>query len=313
MSVRKENKEILYMEPIEKQLLWGKESWKICAHDNGDCRIKTANYQGTTLSRLWKERPEVFGNSKEETFPLLVKTIHAKEDLSIQVHPDDAYARKNEKGSRGKMECWYILDCGEDARLILGHHAANQEELREMVLSGRWRELLREVSVKKGDFIRLEPGTLHAIKGKVELLEIQQNSDITYRIHDYERLSGGKPRKLHLQQGLEVITAPAQPVEYHILPDQPRPANQMNELISCDYFTIWKIEVEKKAVIDQKYPFLVVCVIEGEGRINEQQIQKGDYMILPAGYGEAVLQGDMQILLTTEKRESGDGDDSTKL
>ena len=209
------NKEILFMKPVFKQAIWGGnklgskwgyeipgdntgECWAVSAHPNGDCTVKAGTYAGKTLSQLWAEEPQLFGNVEGDRFPLLVKIIDANDDLSIQVHPDDAYAGKNENGSFGKTECWYILDAPEGAALVIGHNAKDKAQLEDMISNGRWDEFLREVPVKKGDFIQIDPGTVHAIKGGIEILETQQNSDITYRVYDYGRLQNGKPRELHI-------------------------------------------------------------------------------------------------------------------
>ena len=114
-----------------------------------------------------------------DRFPLLVKIIDAKDDLSIQVHPDDAYAKAHENGSLGKTECWFILDCKENATLVVGHNAKTKEELEQMIHEGRWKEFIREIPIKPGDFIQIDPGTVHAIKGGTLLLETQQSSDIS--------------------------------------------------------------------------------------------------------------------------------------
>jgi len=194
--------EILFMAPVFKQMIWGGnklgskwgyaipgentgECWAVSAHPNGDCTIKEGTFAGKTLSQLWTEEPQLFGDTTGDRFPLLIKIIDANDDLSIQVHPDDIYAGKNENGSFGKTECWYILDAPEGATLVIGHNAKDKAELEDMIHNGRWEEFLREVPVKRGDFIQIDPGTVHAIKGGIEILETQQNSDITYRVYYY--------------------------------------------------------------------------------------------------------------------------------
>ena len=193
------SKEILFLEPVFTHNIWGGtrlrsefgykvkgddvgECWGIAAHEKGDCTVESGTYQGKKLSQLWEEHPELFGNIGGEKFPLMVKIIDAKEDLSIQVHPDDAYARRNEKGSFGKTECWYVLDCKEDSALIVGHNAKTRDEMKSMVDEGRWDEFVRRVPVKKGSFVQIEPGCIHAITGGLLLFETEQNSDITYRV-----------------------------------------------------------------------------------------------------------------------------------
>jgi len=182
-------RELLMMEPIFKEAIWGGsrlkevygydipsghtgECWAVSAHRSGDCRVSSGTYAGHTLSSLWREHKELFGTAADSywEFPLLVKIIDAREDLSIQVHPDNAYAAEHENGSLGKMECWYILDCDKDGTIVIGHHAKDKEELRSMIEQGRWTEFIREVPIKKGDFFQINPGCVHAIKGGTLIL-----------------------------------------------------------------------------------------------------------------------------------------------
>lgn len=308
--------EILFMNPVFKQMIWGGrkladkwnydipgdntgECWAVSAHPNGDCTVKGGAYDGKKLSALWAEEPELFGNVDSDRFPLLIKIIDAKEDLSIQVHPNDAYAGKNENGSLGKTECWYILDAPEGASLVIGHNARNKEELTDMIRNGRWKEFLREVPVKKGDFIQIDPGTVHAIKGGIEILETQQNSDITYRVYDYDRLTDGKPRELHVEKSLDVITVPAKAVEDSVINVAGGAKNEPELLVECDYYRVWKLEVDGAAALRQEYPFLIMSVIEGEGRIDGQPVKKGDHFILPNGYGEANIEGKLLLIAST--------------
>lgn len=311
-------KPILFLDPVFKQMIWGGrqladqfgyeipgdktgECWAVSAHPNGDCVVREGAYKGKTLSQLWKEEPGLFGNSDLDRFPLLVKIIDAKDDLSIQVHPDDAYAREHENGSLGKTECWYILDCPEGAALVAGHNAGSRQELEEMIEQGRWGELIREIPVKKGDFIQINPGTVHAIKGGLMILETQQNSDITYRVYDYDRLTDGKPRQLHVKQSIDVITVPASSAEDSVKSALGLPVNTLNELISCGYYTVWKLDVAGAMSFEQTHPFLIMSVIEGDGEINGQKIHKGDHFILPDGFGEAQMKGSMTLIASTAK------------
>lgn len=217
------------------------------------------------------------------------------------MHPDDAYAKEHENGSLGKTECWYILDCTEDATLVAGHNAGSKEELSDMIHQGRWTELIREIPIKKGDFIQIDPGTVHAIKGGLMILETQQNSDITYRVYDYDRLTDGKPRELHVAQSIDVITVPAPTARESVKDALNLPENKMNELISCDYYTVWKLDVEGSFSFEQSHPFLIMSVIGGEGSINARTIKKGDHFILPAGFGSVEMQGKMQLIASCAK------------
>ena len=318
LTVNKKTRPILFLNPVFKEMIWGGnqlaekfgyeipsdktgECWAVSAHPNGDCTVREGEYTGKKLSELFKEEPELFGNLSLDRFPLLIKIIDAKADLSIQVHPDDAYAKVHENGSLGKTECWYILDCPEDATLVVGHNAGSTEELKEMIDQKRWSELIREVPVKKGDFIQINPGTVHAIKGGLMILETQQNSDITYRVYDYDRLSNGKPRELHVQQSIDVITVPAPSAEDSVSHAADLPANTMNELIACDYYKVYKLTVTEPVSFEQEHPFLIMSVIEGEGLVNGQMIRKGDHFILPSGFGKVDLQGDMTLIASSVK------------
>lgn len=307
---------VLFLEPVLNETLWGGyrlaneygygipgqkigECRAISALPGSDCVIKNDIYLGKTLSQLWNEMPFLFGDRNEKQFPLLIKILDAKEDLSIQVHPDDSYAAEHENGSLGKTECWYILDCEENAALVIGHNAKTKQELKEMIDQARWTELIRKVPVKKGDFIQIEPGTIHSIMGGIILLEIQQSSDITYRVYDYDRLLDGKPRKLHIQQSLDVITVPAPSVEDNLKTALSIPENKMFELISCQYYKVWKLNLSGTFSFEQSYPFLMMNVTEGKGLLNGRQIQKGDHLILPAGFGRVDMQGDAEMILST--------------
>lgn len=309
-------KDIMFLKPVFKHTIWGGsklredfgypvegedigECWGISAHPYGDDEIKNGDFAGKKLSEVWEKHPEIFGNPKEECFPLLTKIIDAQDDLSIQVHPDDAYAKVNECGSLGKMECWYVLDCPEDATLIIGHNAKKKDEMVSMVEQGDWKHFLREIPVKKGDFIQINPGTLHAIKGGFVILETQQSSDVTYRVYDYDRLSDGKKRPLHIKQSMDVTTVPAEPLEEMIRSTIGLPVNEWNLLYSCKYYDVFKLEVNGKMVSEQKYPFLLMSVVDGSGGVNGLEVKKGDHFIIPDGLGMIELDGDMVIIASS--------------
>lgn len=310
------NENILFLQPVFTHNIWGGtklrdefgydidgndigECWGISAHEHGDCIVREGQYQGIRLSEMWDRYPELFGNVFGDRFPLLVKIIDAKDDLSIQVHPSDAYAYEHENGSLGKTECWYILDCEENATLVVGHNATTKEELHRMVGSAQWNEFIREVPIKKGDFIQIEPGTVHAIKGGILLLETQQNSDITYRVYDYDRLSNGKPRELHIEKSLDVISVPAESVEDTVVHALDVPKNEFYELEKCEYYTVFKAKIDGSLEMEQQYPFMLMSVVEGNGYLNGQALVKGDHFIVPNGYGKMNLNGKMQIIAST--------------
>lgn len=309
-------REILFLEPRLKDVVWGGnklrdefgyegagdatgECWGISAHPNGDCTVKNGSFQGQTLSGLYREHRELFGGIAAEEFPLLVKIIDARSDLSIQVHPDDAYVKQHESCPYGKTECWYVMDCPEGASLVIGHHARTRQELADMIHEGRYEELIRQVPVRKGDFIQITPGTVHAIKGGFTILETQQSSDITYRVYDYGRLVDGRERPLHVQQSIDVITVPDKAGDEAVSHTDGLAANTMNQLISCDFYKVWKLDVTKEVRVQQQYPFLLASVLDGSGSADGKPVKKGDHFLFPAGYGEITFSGSMNLILST--------------
>ena len=309
-------KELLMMEPVFKEAIWGGsrlkevygydipsghtgECWAISAHRSGDCRVSSGTYAGHTLSSLWREHKELFGTVADSCgeFPLLVKIIDARDDLSIQVHPDNAYAAEHENGSLGKMECWYILDCDEDGTIVIGHHAKDKEELRSMIEQGRWTEFIREVPIKKGDFFQINPGCVHAIKGGTLILEPQQSSDITYRVYDYDRLSEGRPRQLHVQQSIDVIEAPfvQREDEQPVLVKETDNGKKYH-LITCCYYTADKVDMAGEWEEDFGDRFANVSILEGEGTVDGTAVKKGCHFIVPAGYGTVRFQGNLSFI-----------------
>lgn len=309
--------DILFLNPVFTHNVWGGsrlreefgypvegtdigECWGISAHPNGEGTIRDGVYAGVKLSELWKTHPEMFGNAGGEydRFPLLVKIIDARADLSIQVHPDDAYAGLHENGSLGKTECWYVLDCPKGASLVIGHNAKTREELGDMIHQGRWKEFIREIPVKKGDFIQIDPGTVHAIKGGLLILETQQNSDITYRVYDYDRLSDGRPRQLHVEQSIDVITVPAKPAEDSVISAANLPENRMNELYRCPYYRIAKLQVNDRFVFEPDAPFLLATVLSGDGIVNSQPVKRGDHFLVPNGVKRLTFKGKMELIIS---------------
>ncbi len=317
--MRKDGKELLFLVPVCKHNIWGGvklreefgypvegndigECWGISAHPEGDGTIRNGEYQGKKLSELWAEHPELFGNLQYDRYPLLTKIIDAQDDLSIQVHPDDAYARENENGSLGKTECWYIMGCKENATIVIGHNAKTETELKEMVAEERWQELIRKIPIHKGDFIQIDPGTVHAIKADTLILETQQNSAITYRLYDYGRLQNGKPRELHIDKSLDVITVPAKSAEESVESVSGLLVNALNQIYTCEKYTVFKIDVNGSAAFEQNYPFLAASVLEGEGSVDGAEVHKGDHFIIPDGYGKVEMNGNMSLILSTVEK-----------
>lgn len=304
--------ELLFINPVFKEMIWGGnrmrdtygydipgddtgEAWAVSAHPQGDCTISEGTYEGCTLSQLWNKHRDLFGGISGDVFPLLVKIIDAKQDLSIQVHPDDHYAMEHENGSLGKTECWYILDCDKDATIVIGHNAASREELTRMIHDEEWDKLIRVRPIKAGDFFQITPGTVHAIKAGTLLLETQQNSAITYRLYDYGRLSGGKPRELHIDKSIDVIRCPHEDYPVTRIPEK-HDGYTREQLVACKYYTVDKYDISGVMTLSQDKPFLIVSVIDGSGKVDGHEVKKGDHFILPYEYGKCRIEGTLSLI-----------------
>ena len=273
------------------------ECWAISAHPNGDCEIAEGPFAGNTVSWLWANHRELFGNLEGDEFPLLIKILDADGDLSIQVHPDDVYAAEHENGSLGKKECWYVLDAVEGGTIIVGQNAKNREEFAQMVEEGRWSELLNEVPIKKGDFFQIDPGTVHAIKAGTLILETQQSSDVTYRVYDYDRLGDdGKPRPLHIAQSLDVVDYTAQaPTDGTVTAPE---VDGVTELESNDRYTVIRVRVNGPKTLPQDHPFVCASVIEGEGTLCGKAVRKGGHVLVPSTVDAMELDGNMTLIMS---------------
>lgn len=316
---------LLFLKPVLKETVWGGfrlrqefgygregdrigECWGIAARPEGDsfvyCKEPCERFSELTLSRLWKKEPGIFGGYAIDYFPLLVKIIDAKSDLSIQVHPDNAYAVREENGSSGKMECWYIIDCPKDAMLVAGHNARTKKELEEMIRCGKWDKLIRKIPIEKGDFIQINPGTVHAITAGCLILETQQSSNVTYRLYDYGRKVDGVPRELHIKKGMDVIQVPSAPVKDFVVKTGNLPENRLCRLVSCQYYTVYKLVVSGEYTMSNSEVFLNLSVLEGEGAAECVPIKKGEHFIVPANYGALCLKGNLEIIISCVKYES---------
>ncbi len=295
--------EIMVLKPIFKEMLWGGnklekefgfsipgdktgEAWLIAAHKNGDCQVQGGAYDGMKLSQLWESHRELFGTVESDRFPLLIKMIDANDDLSIQVHPDDAYAQKNENGEFGKTEMWYVMDAEEDAGLIYGFRKdLTKEEFRDAIEQNTLLESVNFVKCEKGDCFFIPSGMLHAIGKGLLIAEIQQNSDTTYRVYDYDRRDAeGNPRQLHVEKAIDVTNL------FGIEP--PVQTHQDGVLVRCQYFTTEKISVDgKMTLLPQEDRFEILIVCEGSVAIGQRTYQKGDTLLVPAGAGELIMDG----------------------
>ena len=305
--------EILKLKPIFQERIWGGnklkehfgyeipsdhtgECWAISAHKNGDCIIENGALKGKHLSEVYEKHRDLFGSSESPVFPLLTKILDASDDLSVQVHPDDEYAMQNDN-DLGKTECWYIIDCDEDAEMIYGHEAKTRAELEKMMEEGVWDSLLQRIHIKPGDFFYVPSGTIHALCKGTLVLETQQSSDTTYRVYDYDRVDEkGEKRQLHRMDAKKVLTVPHK--DSTVKPVTVREGNlTVTKYTSTRFFTVEKWTVSGKA--DKKLDeFALVSVLSGEGRINGLAVRKGDHFILTSRCKEAHFEGELEMIVS---------------
>lgn len=275
------------------------ELWAISAHPNGPATVKNGEFAGKTLDELWEVHRELFGNQEGDVFPLLTKIIDAQNDLSVQVHPDDAYGLANE-GELGKTECWYVLAAEPGAEIIFGHNARSKEDFRNYIEDGAWDDLLRSVEVKAGDFFYVPSGTVHAIGSGVMVLETQQSSDTTYRLYDYDRRDdAGNLRDLHIDQSIEVTTIPHQD-------KQPKPiiTNHENGIltshVSNEFFTVFEWKINGPVAFNPEALYTLISVLDGDGELTiadkTYPLTKGDHFILPNEIKEWTFDGDLHLM-----------------
>lgn len=312
------NKQPIFLEPVFKERIWGGtklrdlfgyeiptettgEAWTVSAHPNGQSTVRSGAFKGMTLGELWTQQPQLFGVGGPK-FPLLIKILDASDDLSVQVHPNDDYAREHENGELGKTECWYVLDSEPGAEIIFGHSAQTKEQFVEMVRSGDWDRLLTKVPVNKGDFFFVPSGTVHALGKGIVVLETQQSSDTTYRLYDYDRTDAeGNPRELHLDKAIDVSMIP------NVLPKTELETTRdtgltATTLVSNSYFTVKHIVVDGDARFAPDDRYVIYSVIEGQGKLvcdgEAYPIQKGDFFILPAQFGPYEMSGKCEVILS---------------
>lgn len=286
------------------------ESWELSCHPAGESIIMNGPNKGSTLSAYlehdWKALVGK-GAANFSSFPVLIKLIDACQDLSVQVHPDDYYARENENGQNGKTECWYIVDCEEGAALAYGFsRELSKEEFRAHIQDGTLLDYVRLVPVHKGDVFFIEAGTLHAIGAGILIAEIQQNSNLTYRVYDYDRVGAdGKPRELHIDKAVDVAktwTAPPRmkrpPMEYE--------GYSSAMIATCPQFTTWELHINGNAQFpalnDESYTHLLVT--EGEAVLVYDEgvvmsLVKGESVFLPANFGEYAIRSKNCTILST--------------
>lgn len=313
---------VLKLSPAFKDYLWGgtrlrddfakkcdfdkiAESWELSCHKDGPSIIENGTDKGLTLEEyIEKNGKAVLGSDcdKFENFPILIKLIDAKDNLSVQVHPNNEYAMRVE-GEYGKTEMWYIVDCDEGAELLYGFKDnISKEEFANRIADNTLLEVTNSVPVHKGDVFFIEAGTLHAIGKGILIAEIQQNSNTTYRIYDYGRVGkDGKPRELHVEKAKDVTNlCPAK--AYPETSVEQKDGYTSKLLSSCDYFTTYAIDVDSKAVLDaDSTSFNSVLILEGEGKVvgdDTVEFKKGDSIFVTAGTGKYTIEGKCKAILT---------------
>lgn len=302
----------LKLYPAFKDYLWGgtrlhkfypdctvdpaAEAWVLSCHKDGESLVSNGELKGKTLS----EALETFGGDvlgshgkKFDFFPILIKLIDAKKDLSVQVHPNDEYARRVE-GGYGKTEMWYVVDCEKDARLFYGFKdAISREEFEKRIRDNTLTDALKAVNVKKGDCFFIPAGTIHAIGSGMLIAEIQQNSNTTYRVYDYGRLGAdGKPRELHIKKALDVT---------ELFPVKVPSFGGENVLADCEYFQSKIINTPCEIFVDTE-SFSALLITSGNGTLVCQDtniaFSTGDCIFLPAASGKVSLDGSFTMIET---------------
>ncbi|XXM71440.1 mannose-6-phosphate isomerase, class I [Lysinibacillus sphaericus] len=309
----------LFLQPVFQERIWGGtalkdqfnydipsdhtgECWAISGHPNGQSTVVNGEFAGKTIGGLWNDHRELFGGHPSPVFPLLTKILDANGDLSVQVHPDDTYAKEHENGELGKTECWYIIDCDEDAEMVFGHTAQTKDEFAARIEKGEWDELLSRIPVKPGDFFYVPSGTIHALCTGTLVLETQQSSDTTYRVYDYDRRDAeGNTRELHIEKSIEAATIPHQNAD--VQPEvEKRDGVEVTKFVEAEYFSVYKWQVDGYASFVQDQPFQLASVLEGEGTLKAHgesyALKKGDHFILPADVETFEVEGKLELIVS---------------
>ena len=274
------------------------ESWDIACHPNGTGVVANGKFKGMNFNDLINNyKEEIFGKSiANNEFPLLVKLINSNENLSVQVHPNDDYARRV-KNSFGKTEAWYVVDAKEGAELIVGTNGCTKEEFEEAIKNNTVEDCLNRIKVKKGDAFLINSGLVHAICSGLVIAEIQQNSDITYRVYDY-----GRPREIHVEKSLDVINFDLKPerlVENYI----DFLGYKYTTLCKSEYFTIDKYIINTSVKLDSDInTFSIITCVDGSGLINYKNetviVNKGDSILIPSKLGNYEIKGALEVLVS---------------
>lgn len=307
---------VLKLSPVFIERLWGGrrlaellggpmgercvgECWTISAHPSAETTVALGPFLGMGLGEVFRRAPHLFGPSWEG-FPMMVKIIDAKMDLSVQVHPDDRLAASLGEPDLGKWECWYVLDCPPDSSIVLGHNCDNPQQVAQMVRQGLWERFLRRVPIAPGDFIVIPPGTVHSLCAGAMVVEVQRSSDLTYRLYDYERLDGdGNRRPLHVEKALRAIYAPQAP-----LPSGPAEVLcgdgfEERIFLSGRPFHVSRLSLNGKVRRSSGQTFQGILVLGGEGVIGwdggEMELTRGDQLLALRG-SRLSIEGSMELL-----------------
>ncbi|MBQ8545854.1 MAG: class I mannose-6-phosphate isomerase [Clostridia bacterium] len=308
------------LNPIFKEIIWGgnrlkneynkksdlnniAESWELTVRPDGMNTIIGGEFDGITMQEyIDKNGVGVISNKPQTFFPLLIKFIDAEDNLSVQVHPDDEYGLKN-ANSLGKTEMWYVIDAMPGAQLVYGlREGVSNEEFAKAIKDGRVEEKLNYVDVKKGDVFFIPSGLVHAIGAGILLAEIQQNSNITYRVYDYNRVGkDGKPRELHVNDALNVIVNRTKE-EIEKIRFSTNAKND-NTLASCEYFNVEKHNIDGTlTTFTNEESFASLLCLDGQGEIifnGEKNIfSKGDSYFVPANLGKFTIRGNLEVIIS---------------
>jgi len=304
---------ITRLEPAYKNYIWGgtrlnkeynktspyditAESWELSCHDDGLCVIADGEYKGKTLKEVIAANPDILGKNGKafDFFPILIKLIDAADRLSVQVHPDDEYALASEN-SYGKTEMWYVVDAEEGASLVYGlKKDVTKEEFLDLSKNGGLMDILNFVPVKKGDVFFIRSGMIHAIGKGILIAEIQQNSNLTYRVYDYDRRDKeGNLRPLHVDKAATVSDLTE--VKDGGFADIKQISENVRRLSECKYFTVDEIKVNGTHEIRNDESFVCLTVVEGEGKIADLEAKAGTSIFVPCSE-KAVIDGKMTVL-----------------
>lgn len=272
------------------------EMWSCSGHKGNVSYVLNGEFKGKTLREVFLNNRELFNNSTLEEFPILVKLIATSDKLSVQVHPDDEYAKKNEN-QYGKTEGWLILDRKEDSSIIVGHNANNKEELIDYINRDDFNGLLNEIKVNPGEFYPIPSGTIHALGKNLVLLEVQQSSDVTYRFYDYHRKDkDGNERPLHVKKAVEVTDY--RKYDQNVINVFKENSNVIwdNEFFKVDY-----LEINKNEELINNNNYCIVTVIEGKINVENNTINKGESFVVTSLSNKVLLEGNAKAVVTYSK------------